>query len=168
MFSFFKSSKKPVESPDSSDEVVAPSPSQQQEDDFIMIEGRNRRQPLNPYQQQSGGVYPSLDNNTSAYGGNVIGPHPSSQTAVRRQDSNANFHYLQGVPFKLSSEIDTGADSTEVQRIQVDEILASLTRMMEMTADYEFKLEQSTLSHWFLRWRTKQLNIGLILILNAI
>lgn len=147
MFSFFKSNKKhsPVESPDSSDEVVAPSPSQQQDDDFIMIEGRNRRQPLSPY-QQSGGVYPSLDG-TGAYGGNIGGPYPSSHPGpVKRQDSNANFHYLQGVPFKLSSEIDTGADSTEVQRIQVDEILASLTRMMEMSADYEFKLEQSTVS----------------------
>lgn len=147
MFSFFsKSSKKhsPVESPDSNDEVVAPS--QQQEEDFIMIEGRNRRQPLNPY-QQSGGVYPSLDG-TSAYGGNIGVPHPNNAHPgpVKRQDSNANFHYLQGVPFKLSSEIDTGADSTEVQRIQVDEILASLTRMMEMSADYEFKLEQTTVS----------------------
>lgn len=143
MFSFFKSSKKhsPVESPDSSNEVVAPSSSQQQQDDdFILVEGR--RQPVNPF-QQSGGVYPSLGG-ASAYGGNFGGPH-SSAGPVKRQDSNA-FHYLQGVPFKLSSEIDTGADPTEVQRIQVDEILASLTRMLEMSADYEFKLEQSTVS----------------------
>lgn len=144
MFSFFKSSKKhsPVESPESSDAAV---PTQSDPDDYVLIEQRSRQYPSNnnPYAQSANNVYPML-------GGNGNGPPytvpngvaGSTGQTIKRQESVA-FHYLQGVPFKLSSEIATGGDSTEIMRIQVDEILASLTRRLDFASDYEFTLEQS-------------------------
>lgn len=131
MFSFFKSSKKhsPIESPEVSD---APVPTLPDPDDFVLIEQRSRQvTPSNPYQQSGNNVYPLINS--------------SATTPIKRQDSATAFHFLQGVPFKLSNSL-TGVDSTEVMRIQVDEILASLTRRLDFVNDYEFTLEQNTIS----------------------
>lgn len=140
MFSFFKSSKKhsPIESPEVSD---APVPTLPDPDDFVLIEQRSRQvTPSNPYQQSGNNVYPLIGSGSS-----YPQPNSSATTPIKRQDSATAFHFLQGVPFKLSNSL-TGVDSTEVMRIQVDEILASLTRRLDFVNDYEFTLEQNTIS----------------------
>lgn len=153
MFSFFKSSKKasPSDTPDDppADGGGGGASQQSNPEDFVLI-GGNRPQSSNdsypPNGFGSSGMYPSLGGHIGGLygGGGGYGGDRTSGTPqqVRRQDSSVNFHYLQGVPFKLANEISTGGDSTEIERIQVDAMLASLTRTLDFSSDYEFKLEQ--------------------------
>lgn len=121
MFSFFRSSKKP--SPAESAEEVS-SAASLPGDDYVMIEQRNRQPQPDPLQQHStggGGVYPSL------------GPDGPNVTPTFNRTQSETFSYLQGVPFKLSPDIRMGdGDPTEVARYEVDQILANMTRAMDM------------------------------------
>lgn len=142
MFSFFKSSKKTSPSgddPPSDGGSAVSSPSHQNNPDgFVMVGGSGPQSSLNG--GGGTGMYPSLGGNYSGgYGGPAASTTPQH---VKRQDSLVNFHYLEGVPFKLANEISTGGDATEIERIQVDAMLAMLTRTLHYSSDYEFKLEQ--------------------------
>lgn len=128
MFSFFRSSKKPspAESAENSDAASAASLPASISDDYVMIEQRNRQPQPDPHQQAAsgGGVYPSLGPD---------GPTAGNRSLQRGQSET--FSYLQGVPFKLSPDIRTNdADPTEVTRYEVDQILANMTRAMDMYA----------------------------------
>lgn len=154
MFSFFKS-KKPSPTDSTEFEHSIPGP-----DTTIDRDGFTVINPLNPhhspyqhnqYQQQGGGgasnfVYPNLG---GGGGSNPLSPlrFGSGGSATPNQQPtpespSATFHYLQGVPFKLSAELNT-SDTTEVSRLQIDEILAYLTRTFELSGDYEFRLEHT-------------------------
>lgn len=126
MFSFFRSSKKssPVESPENSDASPA-----SVGNDFIIIGDRNPK-PYSYPTPTGGGVYPSL----GPSGAN--GPAAStSKSNMVRQDSET-ISYLQGVPFQLSPSIRRAdEDPTEVWRIEVDQILANMTRAMDLVTD---------------------------------
>lgn len=131
MFSFFRSSKKssPVESPEISDANIS--------DDYVLIGQQQDR--THPDQFPNAGIYPSFGP------GGPIGPGtqhqpPSDGSSERgkmqRQHSEV-FSYLQGVPFKLSPLIRTAGDSDpmEVWSFEVDQILANMTRAMDICAE---------------------------------
>lgn len=122
MFSFFKTKKSsPPSSPESD-----PIPSA---NDFVVVGAAdaNSRPPL----------YPQFDGTSNA-------PSLPVRPPLQHSDS-VQLNYINGVPFKLSSEISTG-DSDEITRIQVDDILALITSKMEVTKqDYDFTLERSLL-----------------------
>lgn len=118
MFSIFRSKKSPPPSP-----IPGPDTSPES-DNFVMIDDRNNLQP-----NSTTGLYPLFDASTNSGSGSG---HNEMQPV----------HYLQGVPFKLSPEISEG-DSTQVYQMQVDEILAKLTRWNSVEEDYDFMLERS-------------------------
>lgn len=132
MFSFFRSSKKssPAESPPSSSDASGAGPSIGA-DDYVMIEQRGHHPPSDPAFSMGGGsMYPSL-----GPGGEML-PSGHQRDAIHRQQSEV-FSYLQGVPFKLSPLIRSAGDAnpTEVWGFEVDQILANMTRAMDMAAE---------------------------------
>lgn len=129
MFSFFRSAKK---SPDSTETASAAAG-----DDFVVVpEARAPIQPpARPTTGPGGGLYPSFGPAgvvPNHFGG---GGSPSG-VPIQRQQSDGTFNYLQGVPFKLSGEIRvegcSGVDRSDVLRIEVDQILANMTRVMDI------------------------------------
>lgn len=150
MFSFFKS-KKP--SPTEFEHAIpGPDTTAIDHDGFTVISPSNPQQPspyhYNQYQQSGGNnnfVYPNLGG-----GGGTVSPlsihsggnRNTTNQQITPESPSATFHYLQGVPFKISAELND-SDSTEVSRLQIDEILAFLTRTFELSGDYEFRLEHT-------------------------
>lgn len=133
MFSFFKN-KKP--SPPSSPELD-PIPGPNSSNDFVVVNP-------NPNSDPSGGnsFYPNFNQHfgrpipTGGGSGNGSGS-PTKDQSIHHPN------YLHGVPFKLSSELSLG-DSDEINKIQIDDILASITSKMEVAKhDYDFSLERS-------------------------
>lgn len=118
MFSIFRSKKSPRASPEP---IPGPDASPSESDNFVMVDDRNK---LNP--QPQSGLYPLFDATSG------------SRSDVQTQP----VHYLQGVPFKLDSDLSDG-DGTEAFQMQVDEILAKLTRWNSVEEDYDFTLERS-------------------------
>lgn len=65
----------------------------------------------------------------------------TSPVMQRQQSEGSSFSYLHGVPFKLSSEIrvdgcsTTLEDRAELWRIEVDQILANMTRVLNVCND---------------------------------
>lgn len=133
MFSFFRSSKKtsPAESPDhNSDSSLSANIG----DDYVLIEQRGRSQP-DPFSVAGGGVYPSLGP-AGGSGVDLSNPSGNRNGGMHRQQSDV-FSYLEGVPFKLSPLIRaTGAaDPMEVWGFEVDQILANMTRAVDLCSD---------------------------------
>lgn len=135
MFSFFKS-KKP--SPSSSPESEPTGSGPASGTDFVVIEQRDPTQPslypaFGPY------GYPTPSNLPAA-------PTTQPTTTTTTSDSTQYTNYLHGVPFKLSSELTT-TDSSEITKIQIDDILSMITSRMHMPKpDYDFALERSTIA----------------------
>lgn len=120
MFSIFRSKKSPRASPEP---IPGPDASSPESDNFVMIEDRNHLQP------QPTGLYPLFDS--------------TSATNSRNEEAQTQpAHYLQGVPFKISPELSEG-DATQAFQMQVDEVLAKLTRWNSVEEDYDFVLERS-------------------------
>lgn len=132
MFSFFKS-KKP--SPSSSPESE-PIPGQ---GDFVVVEPKVGGD-TNPTQPN---LYPHFDQNTFGYPPAMPPVNPMKPAT---NENAQNISYLHGVPFKLSSELSIG-DSTEITKIQIDDILSVITSKMEVSQlDYDFGLERSIIA----------------------
>lgn len=120
MFSLFRSKKSPRASPEP---IPGPDASPPESDNFVIVEDRNPSQP-NPQSQT--GLYPLFDSTSNS----------------RSEAQNQPVHYLQGVPFKISPDLSEG-DATQAFQVQVDEILAKLTRWNSIEEDYDFMLERS-------------------------
>lgn len=116
MFSIFRSKKSPRDSPE-------PEP---ESNNFVVVDDRNLFKP-NP--QPPTNLYPLVNPSATSISDNQTQP----------------VHYLQDVPFKLSSDL-TEDDATEAFQMQVDEILAKLTRWNSVEEDYDFVLERSLVS----------------------
>lgn len=131
MFSFFRSSKKasPAESPEHSDASLSANIG----DEYVMIDPRGR--PQSDPTGSAAGMYPSL-------GPAGVGPRAwtaggdASGKTLQRQPSEA-INYLQDVPFKLSPLIRAAGDTdpTEVWGFEVDQILANMTRALDLCAE---------------------------------
>lgn len=118
MFSLFRSKKSPRASPE-------PEP-EPESDNFVLVSDRH---PFSPNTQPQTSLYPLVNPAATPISDNQSQPVP----------------YLQDVPFKLSSDLTEG-DSTEAFQMQVDEILAKLTRWNSVEEDYDFVLERSLIS----------------------
>lgn len=132
MFSFFKTKSKssPPSSPESD-----PIPSA---NDFVVVD------PNAPSGPNIKPLYPNFGGQFSGGPSNVVSPLPGGRPILQHSDS-VQLNYINGVPFKLSSELSTG-DSDEITRIQIDDILAVITSKMDIAKeDYDFTLERSIL-----------------------
>lgn len=145
MFSFFKSKKpSPPSSPEAEPENPIPS-----ESDFVVVDPN--KAPTNPANPAGGtGLYPNFDQNFGGAGGYPPMPHANPTLpggrGLHRMDSVSQSNYLHGVPFRLNSELSEG-DSSEITKIQVDDILAIIASKMEVTqTDYDFQLERSIIN----------------------
>lgn len=69
----------------------------------------------------------------------VPDPNPAPKP-FNRQQSILHTNYLNGVPFKLSAELQQG-DTTEKSRVQIDEILSRISIFDDK--EYDFSLERS-------------------------
>lgn len=144
MFSFFRSSKK-TSPTGSSDTVATPT----NDADYVVVPQPS--QPPAP-SANSGGMYPSFTPGGTVQFGSIGGGAPATPStpsdgvigsgsghgaAVNRQLSDGSFSYLQGVPFQLSADIRVAgvgsqADRTDLWRIEVDQILANMTRAVDL------------------------------------
>ncbi|CAD7091314.1 unnamed protein product [Hermetia illucens] len=100
-------------------------------DEFIFVE---KKDPAEPQPPPSGSMYPTIP----------PGPfHPGhhGHGGLPRQDTLPP-PYLQGVPFKLSPELSSG-DSYETIQMELDGILAMMTRQLHFNTEYDFTLERS-------------------------
>ncbi|KAL5278298.1 hypothetical protein ACFFRR_003126 [Megaselia abdita] len=129
MFSFFSSKNK--KSSPTEDVQSTGSP-----DDYIFVE---KRSPADP--PASTNVYPSVPQP-------VYPPAYPMRPGFERASSvdSSNQHCLEGVPFKLSPQL-SAKDSYDIVQLQVDGILAALTKQMQMDGDYTFKLEKEILNY---------------------
>lgn len=140
MFSFFKTKKT---SPSSSDEDPIPSASSDFEIVNPMPGGSQPNPNTAPYPSYPYPIYPNFNNS----GNPSVSPYPPAlPTRPQLQHSDSvNYSYLSGVPFKLSPKLSKGNNS-EIVKMQLDEILASITSKMYITQlDYDFTLERSIL-----------------------
>lgn len=113
MFSLFRSKKSPRASPEPGQEA----------DNFVIVQDPN---PFPPNTQPQTGLYPLVD--------------PASLPSG--DASSAPVHYLQDVPFKLSSDLTEG-DATQAFQMQLDEMIARMSRWNSIEEDYDFMLERS-------------------------
>lgn len=141
MFSFFKS-KKPSPSSSPESEPMGSGSGPASGADFVVIEKRDPTQP---------GLYPGFGPTGIPYGypmpSNLpVAPATQPTTTTTTSDNTQYTNYLHGVPFKLSSELTT-TDTSEITKIQIDDILSMITSRMHMPKpDYDFALERSTIA----------------------
>ncbi|XP_034949770.1 uncharacterized protein [Chelonus insularis] len=108
------------------------------QDDFIMIEKNHNRQDENL--AQGSNLYPFLDDKPT---GPPI-PVPIPKHAIIPDNILGDSQsYLNLIPFKLKKEFEC---DTEINRIQVDEILSYIIRVTSENYDYDFTLENSVIS----------------------
>lgn len=135
MFSFF-SSKSKKSSP--TEDVQ---PTTESSDDYIFVEKRSSTDP-NPGPQSN--IYPAVPQ--PMYPPQIPGYPPRSGFERATSVDSSNQHCLDGVPFQLSPQLST-KDSYDIVQLQVDGILAALTKQMQMEGDYSFKLEKEILDY---------------------
>ncbi|XP_004524941.1 uncharacterized protein LOC105664408 [Ceratitis capitata] len=144
MLSFFYKKKQGSDTPPEEAIQGPPDPAQVREggDDFIFIERKTTdNDPVKP-QTQSMGVYPPMP---STFGIGGFTGHPVYPPVGNAGGGNvAPVPYVQGVPFELAPHLNTKSDF-EVIQLQVDSILALLTRQMSVdeSEEYNFALERS-------------------------
>lgn len=103
---------------------ASPEP-EQEPDNFVMLDNRSQFQPI----PQQTGLYPLVDNST----------RPATDTQTQAVP------YLQDVPFKISPDLTEGDDTKNFQ-VQLDEMLAKLSRWNSVEEDYDFMLERSLIA----------------------
>ncbi|XP_017474154.1 PREDICTED: uncharacterized protein LOC108364816 [Rhagoletis zephyria] len=146
MLSFF-SKKKPDSPP--VEVIQGPAdPTQSNEsgggDDFIFVERKTSDNDPARLPTQGMGMYPPMP---PTFGmGKFPGPpvYPSTSSAASGCDTTAPVPYVQGIPFELAPQLSTKSDF-EITQLQVDSILALLTRQMSVdeNEEYNFALERS-------------------------
>jgi hypothetical protein len=71
--------------------------------------------------------------------------HSPSPVSARAKSPSPPINYMQDVPLKLSAQL-TRDDNSEITRYQVNEILSSITKNLQLSLEYDFQLERSVLS----------------------
>ncbi|XP_055837074.1 uncharacterized protein LOC129905585 [Episyrphus balteatus] len=136
MLSFFSKKKPSPETPPG--EITMKGPSEGNGEEFIIVENQHPggppppfhnptpMMPLYPYPPTSFGLPPSNNNPSNSMQNNPV-------------------PYIMGIPFNLSPQLCTKT-SFEVTQMEVDGILALMTKQMQLESDYDFKLERGILS----------------------
>lgn len=91
-----------------------------------------------------GGLYPNVSGN---FGPGAPAPFPSrpAPPTPMKQASVENFHYLQGVPFAMSKELQM-ATNKDAFATEISDLLAFLTNKVNIDDyDYDFSMEKSVL-----------------------
>ncbi|XP_037935626.1 uncharacterized protein LOC119669696 [Teleopsis dalmanni] len=129
MLSFFSKKK---DKPDTPPEEAIQGP-QSNGDDFIFVERKAEDDP--PKEPNQPFVYPPMPALPTSY--NVYNP-----TTIN--SSSGPVPYVQDVPFEFAPQLNTN-NVFEVTQLEVDGILAVLTRQMSIDAadEYNFTLERS-------------------------
>ncbi|XP_067634898.1 uncharacterized protein [Eurosta solidaginis] len=109
-------------------------------DDFIFVE----RKPLDDHSKLSSQgmvIYPPMP---SIPWGRLPAQTPGYLPKYSGSDNATPVPYVHGVPFQLAPQLSSKSDF-EVTQLQVDSILALLTRQMSIdeTEEYNFALERS-------------------------
>lgn len=123
---FGKRKPSPVE-----DSSTSPFSIAKPEDGYVMIEPA----------PSSGGMYPNIGGTGYTY---PTRPAPSvpANPAINIPD---NFHYMQGVPFSLSREMQM-ASNKDSFAIEIGDLLAFATKKMNLNSyNYDFSVEKSVL-----------------------
>lgn len=145
MLSFF--SKKKQDTDSAEEAIQGPTDSTQLNeggDDFIFIERKTSDHDPTKFSAQGIGMYPPIP---PAFGmGRFPGQpvYPPMTNVASASDNVSPVPYVQGVPFELAPQLSTKSDF-EVTQLQVDSILALLTRQMSVdeNEEYNFALERS-------------------------
>ncbi|XP_047533434.1 uncharacterized protein LOC125068380 [Vanessa atalanta] len=126
MFSalFGKRRSSPVE------DETPPIPGPKPDDGFVIVD---------PSSPRGGGLYPSVS-------GIPYPQRPAPTPPVRTKPiADQSFHYLQGVPFSLSRELQMSTNK-DTFAAEIGDLLAFLTNRMNMkNYDYDFTAEKSVL-----------------------
>uniref|UniRef100_A0A0A1WKV9 MDS1 and EVI1 complex locus protein EVI1-B n=1 Tax=Zeugodacus cucurbitae TaxID=28588 RepID=A0A0A1WKV9_ZEUCU len=146
MLSFF--SKKRQDTDSSAEEAIqGPTDSTQANeggDDFIFIERKTSDHDPTKSAAQGVGMYPPIPPSfgMGRFPGQPI--YPPMSNVVHASDNVSPVPYVQGVPFELAPQLSTKCEF-EVTQLQVDSILALLTRQMSVdeNEEYNFALERS-------------------------
>ncbi|XP_014480606.1 PREDICTED: uncharacterized protein LOC106747525 isoform X2 [Dinoponera quadriceps] len=142
MMSWLFGKKKHKDSP--SDSTEEEQPSRDQSDDFIVIEKRRTSLPPNvggESTSQSSGLYPFIGGTPTTYPAMSTGnlPKLSQQTDAP--------HYLSGVPFKLSKELQSNMNNDlDIDGLRISEILSFIERLENQNYDYDFTLEEGVIA----------------------
>lgn len=133
MFSFFLPKKKSSPTEDA--------PAAESADDYIFVE---KKSPSDPPRAppNNNSVYPEVPQ--TVYLPQIPG-YPMSGFGRATSVESSNQHFLDGVPFELSPQLSSKA--YDIVQLQVDGILAALTKQMQMEGDYTFKLEKEILDY---------------------
>ncbi|XP_041979519.1 uncharacterized protein LOC121733360 [Aricia agestis] len=125
MFSFFgKKRASPVE------DETPPIPGPRPDDGFVVVE------PAPP----GGGLYPSMGGSPYTRRPAPAPPLPSSSVRI-----DQTFHYLQGVPFSLSRDLQLSLRK-DVYVVEIGDVLTFLMNKQRINNyDYDFSLEKSVL-----------------------
>lgn len=130
MFSsiFGKRRSSPVE------DDTPPIPGAKQDEGFVVVD------PSGP--GQSGNLYPSVSGIPAPYPKRPAPPAPFARGA------SDNFHYLQGVPFMLSKELQM-ASNKDAFATEIVDLLAFLTNKVNLDGyKYDFSIEKSVLKEY--------------------
>lgn len=122
MFSsiFGKRRSSPVE------DDTPPIPGARQDDGFVVVDPTSPR----------GSIYPSI-------GGNSVPQRPAP--AAPKPSIDPTFHYLQGVPFAMSKELQMATNKDKFAT-EISDVLAFLSSRVNMSGyDYDFSTEKSVL-----------------------
>lgn len=145
MFSIF-GKRKPAETPAEDPiqgPIDGPRPGSSAGDDFVIIE---RKPAVDPNPLAPGSMYPPMP--PAGYGAlpyPMLGPRAGQSPAKLPGGTQGPVNYLQDIPFELAPGL-AGKDSYASTQMQVDSILALLTRQMsmdELAEEYTFALERS-------------------------
>ncbi|XP_004923683.1 uncharacterized protein LOC114250160 [Bombyx mandarina] len=126
MFSSFfgKRRSSPVE------DETPPIPGPKSDDGFVVVDPTSPR----------GSIYPSVGPGSSPYP-----QRPAPAAPLPRPRAEQPFHYLQGVPFSMSKELQMSANKDSYAR-EISDLLAFLTNKITMNNyEYDFSVERSVI-----------------------
>lgn len=139
MLSFFSKKKQSPESPPG--EITMQGPPENNGEEFVIVEN----------QHPGSASYPALPNSGTML---PFYPYPPTNFGTPQQSNSASntvqtpIPYITGIPFNLSPQLSTRTNF-DITQMEVDGILALMTKQMQLESDYDFKLERGILNECY-------------------